>query len=154
MKKNLFLLILTAVVLWLAAPSPSAAQDPIPKKTARGGAAKKSGQKKQAKLPAVQKTVTPGKKTAPAETVKKKLWLTEPTKVGNSVEERYDVNHDGRLDARENKALLRDKMMIISARGKTKVETAADREYDLDHDGYVDAKESIYLKDDLSQRMT
>lgn len=148
MKKISFRLIVLLILSFLLPFPALAKKDPSVKKNDSANRKKMAATKKDVKPPIVKKNGGPSPSVQPSK--KKPSWQTGPVKAEGPVETRYDADGDGWLAPQENKELLKDKMKIINARGKTKVETAAEREYDLDHNSYIDETEAEPLKKDLS----
>jgi len=73
---------------------------------------------------------------------------TQLSKVNTKVEQKYDSNADGRLDAQEARQLMQDKYALIITDGKAKVDTSLEEKYDLDKDGIISQQEAEAIKQD------
>ncbi|MFH1339435.1 MAG: hypothetical protein ABIH40_06305 [Candidatus Omnitrophota bacterium] len=80
---------------------------------------------------------------------KRLCWRHARSRVNTPLEEKYDKNADGWLEAEEVKELLKDKRTLIKTHGQAKVDTDIEREYDTNGDGILDAGESEVLKEDI-----
>lgn len=78
-------------------------------------------------------------------------WRHGRSKVNTALEQKYDANGDGWLEAAEVKELLKDRAQIIKTEGKAKVDSGIEEEYDANNDGVIDASEAGEMKGDCEK---
>ena len=88
-------------------------------------------------------TTAAGKKDAPS--VAK--WMTTLPMVQSTIEQKYDVNRDGKLQTAEVKTFLRDVEVIVAAKGGYTVDSDVLKEYDKNRDGVINRYEVSVLKE-------
>ena len=63
------------------------------------------------------------------------------------LEKKYDADGNGWLSKSETIALLKDRLRVITTRGRAKVHTPLEKEFDTNGDGVIDRSEAEAMKD-------
>lgn len=78
-------------------------------------------------------------------------WLDKRAVVNTDVEKKYDADGNGYLSWDEAKEMLKDKLVVISTRGKAIVSNDIEMEFDTNDDGIIDASEAPALRAALEE---
>jgi len=145
MKKSLTSIVTLAVVLGMVSVA-SAGLVNYDRKAKKAGLTPPATTVKPAavKAPAPKVSVPAAVSSVPA-------WLKTPQAVQNELQQKSDMNGDGKLQTFETKMYLRDVIDSVNANGKVPADTNILKAYDANKDGMIEASELPKILEDVGK---